>query len=83
VDELVGALDAHRQWSDGSGERERRRVARAEAEIEAVAVARLRARIGDAHGRVGLSGLAKRVVAGELDPYAAADEFERGPSSPR
>ena len=40
VDELVAALDAHRQWSDGSGERDRRRVARAEAEIEAIAVAR-------------------------------------------
>jgi LAO/AO transport system kinase len=83
VDELVGALDAHRRWSDGSGERERRRVARAEAEIEAVAVARLRARIGDANGRGSLSDLAKRVVAGELDPYAAADAFEPEPSPPR
>jgi len=76
VDELVAALDAHRQWSDGSGERERRRAARAEAEIEAVAVARLRARMRGAHGRDGLSDLAKRVAAGELDPYAAADELE-------
>ena len=54
VDELVAALDAHRRWSDGSGERERRRVARAEAEIEAIAVARLRARIRDVHGGAGL-----------------------------
>ena len=82
VDEVVAALDAHRQWSDGSGERERRRIARAEAEIEAVAVARLRARIGDVHGRAGLSDLAKRVVAGELDPYAAADELEPGLADP-
>jgi LAO/AO transport system kinase len=59
VAELVAALDAHRQWSDGSGERERRRVARAEAEIEAVAVTRLRARIRDAHGAAGLPDLAK------------------------
>jgi LAO/AO transport system kinase len=78
VDELVAALDAHRQWSDGSGERDRRRVARAEAEIEAVAVARLRARIRDVHGGVGLSDLAKRVAAGELDAYAAADELMPG-----
>ena len=83
VDEVVAALDAHRQWSDGSGERERRRIARAEAEIEAVVVARLRARIGDVHGRAGLSDLAKRVVAGELDPYAAADELEPGPCRSR
>ena len=82
VDEVVAALDAHRQWSDGSGERERRRIARAEAEIEAVVVARLRARIGDVHGRAGLSDLAKRVVAGELDPYAAADELEPGLADP-
>jgi LAO/AO transport system kinase len=75
VDELVTALDAHRRWSDGSGERDRRRVARAEAEIEAVAVARLRARIRADHGGAGLSDLAKRVAAGELDPYAAADEL--------
>ena len=60
------------------GERERRRVARAEAEIEAVAVTRLRARIRDVHGGAGLPDLAKRVVAGELDPYAAADELQPG-----
>jgi len=78
VAELVAALDAHRQWSDGSGERDRRRVARAEAEIEAVAVTRLRARIRDAHGGAELPDLAKRVVAGELDPYAAADELQPG-----
>ncbi len=77
VAELVAALDAHRQWSDGSGERERRRVVRAEAEIEAVAVTRLRARIRDAHG-ASLPDLAKRVVAGELDAYAAADELQPG-----
>jgi LAO/AO transport system kinase len=77
VAELVAALDAHRRWSDGSGERDRRRVARAEAEIEAVAVTRLRARIRDAHG-ASLPDLAKRVVAGELDAYAAADELQPG-----
>ena len=49
-------------------------MARAEAEIEAVAVARLRARIREVRG--GLSELAKRVVAGELDPYTAADELD-------
>jgi LAO/AO transport system kinase len=78
VDELVAALHAHRQWADGSGERDRRRVARAEAEIEAVAVTRLRARLRDVHGGAGLADLAKRVVAGELDAYAAADELHPG-----
>jgi LAO/AO transport system kinase len=75
VDELVAALDAHRAYLDASGERERRRLARAESEIEAIALERLRARIGDVRGAAGLASLAKRVVAGELDPYAAADEL--------
>jgi LAO/AO transport system kinase len=76
IDELLAALDAHRSWSDGSGERERRRAARVEAEIEAIALERLRARIADVRGRGVLSDLSKRVVAGELDAYAAADELE-------
>ncbi len=76
IDKLVGALAAHRSWAEASGEGERRRAARAEAEIEAITVERLRARIGRAGARTGLADLAKRVVAGELDPYAAADELE-------
>ncbi|HEY0816508.1 MAG TPA: methylmalonyl Co-A mutase-associated GTPase MeaB [Pseudonocardia sp.] len=76
IDELSAALDAHRTWSDGSGERERRRAARVQAEIEGIALERLRARIGDLRGRSVLSDLRRRVVAGELDAYAAADELE-------
>lgn len=75
VDDLVAALDAHRAWSDAGGERERRRQARAESEIQAITLARVRARIGDLPAAAGLAGLAKRVVAGDLDPYAAADEL--------
>jgi LAO/AO transport system kinase len=73
VDDLVAALDAHRDWLDRSGERARRRRARAEAEIEAIALEQHRSRIGDLGGAVGLRRLAERVVAGELDPYEAAD----------
>ncbi|MHA6784945.1 methylmalonyl Co-A mutase-associated GTPase MeaB [Pseudonocardia saturnea] len=75
VDDLVAALDAHRAWSDAGGERERRRQARAESEIQAITLERVRARIGDLPGGAGLAGLAKRVVAGDLDPYAAADDL--------
>ena len=75
ITELLAALDAHRSWSDGSGERERRRAARVRAEIEAIALERLRARIADVRGQAALSGLAKRVVTGELDAYTAADEL--------
>jgi LAO/AO transport system kinase len=76
IAELLAALDAHRSWSDASGERERRRTARVQAEIEAIALERLRARIADVRGQAALSDLAKRVVTGELDAYTAADELE-------
>jgi LAO/AO transport system kinase len=75
LDDLVTALDAHRSWIDASGERERRRLARASDEIEAITLEQMRARIGDVRGGAGLAGLAKRVVAGEIDPYRAADEL--------
>jgi LAO/AO transport system kinase len=73
--ELVAALDAHRGWLDRSGERARRRRGRAEAEIQAVALEQVRARLGDVRGARGLAGLAERVLAGELDPYRAADQL--------
>jgi LAO/AO transport system kinase len=59
----------------GHGELEQRRQRRAEAEVEAIAVEQLRERLGDIRGGSALPGLAKRVVAGELDPYVAADEL--------
>ena len=79
VDELLAALASTPAWPERSGEGARRRAARAEAEMEAIAVRGLRARIGDAGARTGLADLAKRVVAGGLDPYAAADESSRPP----
>ena len=75
IDDVVGALDEHRDWMSRSGERERRRQHRAEAEIEAITLEQVRTRIGDVRGGGNLPELAKRVVAGELDPYAAADEL--------
>jgi LAO/AO transport system kinase len=75
VDELVAALDRHRAWLDDTGQRARRRHRRAAAEIEALTLERVRVRIGDLDGAGGLADLADRVVAGELDPYRAADEL--------
>jgi LAO/AO transport system kinase len=75
VDDLVAALDDHLAWLDGSGERERRRLARVEAEIQALALEQVRTRIADLAGAAALTALAKRVVAGDLDPYGAADEL--------
>jgi LAO/AO transport system kinase len=75
IDDLLTALDAHRAWIDSGGERERRRIARAAGEIEAIALEQLRARFGSLRSGLGLPDLAKRVVAGDLDPYRAADEL--------
>jgi LAO/AO transport system kinase len=75
VADVVAALDAHRRWLDSTGERTRRRRARAEAEIQAITIERMRARMGDLRGTHGLPELAQRVVAGELDPYRAADQL--------
>ncbi len=75
MDEVVAALDAHRDHLESSGEMERRRTRRARDEIEAIAVTALRARWGDVHGRSELDDLAAAVVAGDRDPYAAADEL--------
>jgi LAO/AO transport system kinase len=83
IAELLAALDAHRSWSDASGERERRRTARVRAEIEAIALERLRTRIADVRGQAALSDLAKRVVTGELDAYTAADELDSALDQPR
>jgi LAO/AO transport system kinase len=71
--DVVEAVEHHRTWMADHGELERRRTARAAAEIEAIALAELRNRMGDLRGGDALDQFAKRVMTGELDPYAAAD----------
>jgi LAO/AO transport system kinase len=75
IAELVDALDAHHAWLAAHGGLHRRRAARAAGEIEAIALDELRERIGDLRGGRLLDDLAAEVVAGSLDPYAAADRL--------
>jgi LAO/AO transport system kinase len=78
ADEVVEAIERHGDWLAATGELDRRRTARAADEVEAIALTALRERIGDLRGGAntgGLDKLAGRVVAGEIDPYAAADEL--------
>ncbi|MGH3794942.1 MAG: methylmalonyl Co-A mutase-associated GTPase MeaB [Pseudonocardiaceae bacterium] len=83
IDDLADAIEQHRDWMIAHGELDQHRQRRAEAEIEAIALERLRQRLGDIRRGSGVSGgvsgglpeLAKRVVAGELDSYRAADEL--------
>lgn len=73
AEDVVAAIEAHREWMAGSGELHRRRLARASAEIVALSIAQLRERMGDIEGRASVRTLSEKVVSGETDPYLAAD----------
>ena len=75
ADEVVEAIERHGDWLAATGELQAARRRRAADEVEAIALTTLRERIGDLRGHEALDRLATRVVAGELDPYAAADEL--------
>ncbi len=75
IAEVLEKIQAHRAWLESSGEGHRRRAERAAREIEAIALASLRGRMGDVHGSAALGSLADSVVAGETDPYRAADDL--------
>ena len=77
IDDVLTRVAEHRTWLDSSGEGLRRRRRRAAREIEAIAVGELRRRMGDLGGAAAVDALADRVVAGECDPYVAADELVR------
>jgi LAO/AO transport system kinase len=74
IGELVEEIVKHRGWLAASGELDRRRHRRVRDEIEAISMTALRERFGDLHGDARLDMLADKVLAGELDPYAAADD---------
>jgi LAO/AO transport system kinase len=75
VDDVVDAIDRHRSHLEESGELTGRRERRARREIEAIAVTALRERFGDLGGHADLDSLGAEVVAGRIDPYAAADRL--------
>lgn len=75
IDDMLTQIDKHRGWLEESGELDRRRRRRIRDEIEAIAMTALRERFGDLHGDTRLDTLAEKVLAGELDPYAAADDM--------
>jgi LAO/AO transport system kinase len=81
LDEVIEAIDKHRAWLDSSGHLDGKRRVRAAEEIETLALTTLRARFDGLRDGELLDGLAGRVVAGELDPYAAADELVRAATS--
>ena len=78
IADLSAAIAQHRDWQAANGQLAIRRAARAREEISAIALAELRLRTGGLPGESRLDELASRVTAGELDPYAAADELIAG-----
>lgn len=72
AEEVVEEIERHAAWLESSGRLQQRRVRRAADEVEAIALTQLRV---DLRGGEMLDDLAARVVAGALDPYAAADEL--------
>ncbi|GAB3585949.1 methylmalonyl Co-A mutase-associated GTPase MeaB [Calidifontibacter terrae] len=75
LDEVVAALDKHREWAASNGEVDRRRRARARGEIEQIALRTLRGRMGDLGSGREVDDLAAAVVSGRSDPYSAAAQL--------
>jgi LAO/AO transport system kinase len=78
IDALHAAVLGHGAYLTESGEILARRRTRAEAEISALAIGTLHARLAELPGQDQVATLAEQVVAGELDPYAAADRICAG-----
>lgn len=78
LDAVADAVAEHFTWSEGSGALAARRRLRARSEIEAIGLDQVRSRMEGLRGGAALDGLAVRVLAGDLDPYAAADELLSG-----
>ncbi|XVX21393.1 methylmalonyl Co-A mutase-associated GTPase MeaB [Actinomycetota bacterium] len=74
VDEVMEAIDKHVEWMGANGTLRDRRIRRAGDEIESIAIKALRERMGDLRSGHGVEDLAAKVVDGQSDPYAAADE---------
>ena len=79
--ELWEAIGQHQEHVRASGELDERRRRRRSDELETVVAERLRQRVTERTGAEGATELVRRVQAGEVDPYAAADEL-LGPISP-
>lgn len=75
IDEIIAALDKHREWLHTHDELRRRREQRAASEVEAIVLEAVRRRVGSLDGGEALRSRAAAVATGNLDPYTAADEI--------
>lgn len=75
VGELWDAVDAHRQHAATSGLLERRRAARLHEELGEILARRVRQRAEEECGEERWSELTEAVLAGDVDPWTAAEEM--------
>jgi LAO/AO transport system kinase len=75
VADVWAAVEAHREFATASGELERRRSFRAGEELRELVVRRLEQRARELRGQERWDALTAAVVAGEIDPWSAADEL--------
>ncbi|MEV6963577.1 methylmalonyl Co-A mutase-associated GTPase MeaB [Hamadaea sp. NPDC051192] len=78
IEDVLKAIEEHKEYLEKSGELRKRREERAAAEIEALVLGRMRARIGSLRGGHSLAELAAKVAEGVVDPYRAAEELLSG-----
>jgi LAO/AO transport system kinase len=74
IDEVLAALDAHRDFAQATGIDQVRRHRRAVDEITAVTLARIERRLKTVDAGF-VEDLADRVASGDLDPFTAADRL--------
>lgn len=78
LDELLGAVDAHRDWLAATGAGEARRLKRAREEVESLVVGMLRARLRRDPQRAQLDEAARSVALGEREAHSAAEGIVAG-----
>ena len=75
VDQVWAAIGAHRQHQMADGRLEARRRQRLERELRQIVVTRVVEQIDKRGVRRSLAGIVSAMLAGDLDPYEAADQL--------
>jgi LAO/AO transport system kinase len=75
IDDLIGAVQQHRDWATESGEGARRNADAMKSEIEALLRDRVLRDLANRVDQQSLDTIVSRVVDKRLDPYSAVDEL--------
>lgn len=75
IDDLIGAVQKHRDWAAQSGEAQRRNADAMRTEVQALLRERVLRDLARRMDPQGLESVVSRVVEKQLDPYGAVDEL--------